>query len=78
MARIEAIALSANMDSFAHLNEKKILRKMDLRLIPMLAALYLLSFLDRKFATIRDIALLFGRCCPVSSNTVQHLNNITD
>lgn len=35
------------MASFAHLDEKKILRKMDLRLIPMLALLYLLSFLDR-------------------------------
>ncbi|KAK2041010.1 major facilitator superfamily transporter [Colletotrichum somersetense] len=33
--------------SFAHLDEKKILRKMDTRLIPMLALLYLLSFLDR-------------------------------
>ncbi|KAI0102926.1 major facilitator superfamily domain-containing protein [Nemania sp. FL0031] len=33
--------------SFAHLDEKKILRKMDIRLIPMLALLYLLSFLDR-------------------------------
>ncbi|KAK4170903.1 major facilitator superfamily domain-containing protein [Triangularia setosa] len=32
---------------FAHLDEKKILRKMDIRLIPMLALLYLLSFLDR-------------------------------
>jgi hypothetical protein len=28
-------------------NEKKTLRKMDLRLLPMLALLYLLSFLDR-------------------------------
>lgn len=35
------------MANFAHLDEKKILRKMDLRLIPMLAILYLLSFLDR-------------------------------
>ncbi|KAK4155740.1 major facilitator superfamily domain-containing protein [Chaetomidium leptoderma] len=35
------------LQSFAHLNEKAILRKMDLRLIPMLALLYLLSFLDR-------------------------------
>ncbi|VBB78581.1 Putative Permease of the major facilitator superfamily [Podospora comata] len=34
-------------ESFAHLNEKAILRKMDIRLIPMLALLYLLSFLDR-------------------------------
>ncbi|KAI1469667.1 MFS general substrate transporter [Daldinia caldariorum] len=35
------------LESFADLDEKKILRKMDLRLIPMLAILYLLSFLDR-------------------------------
>ncbi|CAI4211292.1 unnamed protein product [Parascedosporium putredinis] len=35
------------LDSFAHLDQKKILRKMDIRLIPMLALLYLLSFLDR-------------------------------
>ena len=32
---------------FGNVNEKKILRKMDLRLLPMLALLYLLSFLDR-------------------------------
>ncbi|KAI9747049.1 MAG: hypothetical protein M1835_002248 [Candelina submexicana] len=37
---------SARID-FSHINEKKVLRKMDLRLIPMLALLYLLSFLDR-------------------------------
>ncbi|KAK4238961.1 major facilitator superfamily domain-containing protein [Achaetomium macrosporum] len=35
------------LESFAHLDEKAILRKMDMRLIPMLALLYLLSFLDR-------------------------------
>lgn len=35
------------MATFAHLDEKAILRKMDIRLIPMLALLYLLSFLDR-------------------------------
>lgn len=47
--RIDALATSpgVTMASFAHLDEKKILRKMDLRLIPMLALLYLLSFLDR-------------------------------
>jgi len=47
--KIDAIALSqrTTMASFAHLDEKKILRKMDVRLIPMLAILYLLSFLDR-------------------------------
>ena len=32
---------------FSHIDEKKVLRKMDIRLIPMLAILYLLSFLDR-------------------------------
>ncbi|KAL7274768.1 hypothetical protein RUND412_002322 [Rhizina undulata] len=35
------------IESFAHLDEKAILRKMDMRLIPMLAVLYLLSFMDR-------------------------------
>jgi hypothetical protein len=50
VGRIDAIALSqgTTLASFSHLNEKKILRKMDIRLIPMLAILYLLSFLDRK------------------------------
>ncbi|KAB8336887.1 hypothetical protein FH972_021195 [Carpinus fangiana] len=32
---------------FAHLDEKKILRKMDLHILPTLSLLYLLSFLDR-------------------------------
>jgi MFS family permease len=32
---------------FSHIGEKKVLRKMDLRLIPVLAILYLLCFLDR-------------------------------
>ncbi|KAK7438662.1 major facilitator superfamily transporter [Colletotrichum acutatum] len=47
--RIDAIATAqgTTLASFAHLDEKKILRKMDIRLIPMLALLYLLSFLDR-------------------------------
>jgi hypothetical protein len=46
-ARIDALATGAGVTlaSFAHLDEKAILRKMDLRLIPMLALL--LSFLDR-------------------------------
>ncbi|KAK0638944.1 major facilitator superfamily domain-containing protein [Cercophora newfieldiana] len=35
------------LEQFAHLDQKAILRKMDMRLIPMLAILYLLSFLDR-------------------------------
>ncbi|KAI2468774.1 MFS general substrate transporter [Annulohypoxylon bovei var. microspora] len=40
-------APGTTLESFADLDEKKILRKMDIRLIPMLAVLYLLSFLDR-------------------------------
>ncbi|KAI1259316.1 MFS general substrate transporter [Xylariaceae sp. FL1019] len=49
VGRIDALATApgTTVESFAHLNEKKILRKMDMRLIPMLAILYLLSFLDR-------------------------------
>lgn len=47
--RIDKMALAPGVtaESFAHLDEKKILRKMDWHLIPMLALLYLLSFLDR-------------------------------
>jgi hypothetical protein len=37
---------AAHVD-FSDVDEKKVLRKMDIRLIPMLALLYLLSFLDR-------------------------------
>jgi hypothetical protein len=49
VARIDKLATSPGVTaaSFAHLDEKKILRKMDWHLIPMLALLYLLSFLDR-------------------------------
>ncbi|KAI0389351.1 major facilitator superfamily domain-containing protein [Xylariaceae sp. FL0594] len=49
VSHIDAIATAPGVtyESFAHLDEKKILRKMDMRLIPMLALLYLLSFLDR-------------------------------
>jgi len=32
---------------FSHIDEAKVLRKMDLHIMPMLALLYLLSFLDR-------------------------------
>ncbi|KAK4502735.1 hypothetical protein PRZ48_006161 [Zasmidium cellare] len=46
---IEAAVADPNvtLESFAHLDIKKIHRKMDLRLIPMLTLLYLLSYLDR-------------------------------
>ncbi|KAI1178718.1 major facilitator superfamily domain-containing protein [Nemania sp. FL0916] len=49
IGHIDAMAMAPGVsyESFAHLDEKKILRKMDVRLIPMLALLYLLSFLDR-------------------------------
>lgn len=40
------IATGETVD-FSMVDEKKTLRKMDIRLIPMLAVLYLLSFLDR-------------------------------
>ena len=51
IARTNALATApeTTIASFAHLDEKKILRKMDMRLIPILALLYLLSFLDRMF-----------------------------
>jgi hypothetical protein len=38
---------TGNDVDFSGVDEKKVLRKMDLRLIPVLAVLYLLSFLDR-------------------------------
>jgi hypothetical protein len=49
MERIDALATAPETTpaKFAHLDEKKILRKMDLHLIPILAVLYLLAFLDR-------------------------------
>ena len=37
---------NTNDQMFSNVDEKKVLRKMDIRLIPMLALLYLLSFLD--------------------------------
>ena len=42
----EDVVLPADID-FSHIDEAKVLRKMDVRLVPMLALLYLLSFLDR-------------------------------
>lgn len=33
--------------AFAHINEKKLLRRMDFHLLPTLTMLYLLSFIDR-------------------------------
>ena len=50
--QIEVIDSIANdpevtLASFAHLDIKKIQRKMDIRIVPTLSVLYLLSFLDR-------------------------------
>lgn len=58
--RIDALVLAegTTLESFKHLDEKKILRKMDLRLIPVLALLYLLSFLDRE-SRFRSTASFF-------------------
>ena len=43
-----AMAASENADAYtAEVDPKKVLLKMDLHLIPMLALLYLLAFLDR-------------------------------
>ncbi|KKZ61720.1 hypothetical protein EMCG_03749 [[Emmonsia] crescens] len=38
---------AVSLPDFSHIDEKKILRKMDLHLIPIMSLLYLLAFLDR-------------------------------
>lgn len=35
------------IESYGHINEKRLLRKLDIRLLPAVSVLYLLSFLDR-------------------------------
>lgn len=49
IAEIDACATAPGVtrESFNHIDEKKLLRKMDMRLLPMLTLLYLLSFIDR-------------------------------
>lgn len=42
-----AMAPGVTRESFSHIDEKKLLRKMDMRLLPILTLLYLLSFIDR-------------------------------
>lgn len=39
----------ASEPDFSHIDEAKTLRKMDIRLLPVLTVLYLLSFLDRGY-----------------------------
>ncbi|EGD87719.1 hypothetical protein H112_04185 [Trichophyton rubrum D6] len=43
----EVRSTSSSEPDFSDIDEKKVIRKMDMRLIPALALLYLLSFLDR-------------------------------
>lgn len=42
------------LETFSHLDIKKILRKMDLHTVPILTILYLLSFLDRGNVSCRE------------------------
>jgi hypothetical protein len=56
-----AIAQGVNRGTFAHIDEKKLLRKMDIRLIPMLTLLYLLSFIDRGNIVSWSSILFIGR-----------------
>jgi hypothetical protein len=49
IAYIDAMASAPGVtrSTFAHIDEKKLLRRMDLHLLPILTLLYLLSFIDR-------------------------------
>lgn len=47
VADVDAEASSLGSPTFEGVDEKAVLRKMDIRLIPMLSMLYLLAFLDR-------------------------------
>lgn len=49
-AQTSSEAKNVTLWSSDHLNEKKILRKMDLHIIPMLTLLYLLAYLDRELS----------------------------
>lgn len=44
---IEVTSSEEQVDSYSDIDEKKLMRKIDLRLIPLFTILYLLSFLDR-------------------------------
>ncbi|KAF2151645.1 MFS general substrate transporter [Myriangium duriaei CBS 260.36] len=49
IAAIDALAADPDIsfDTFAHINTSKLLRRIDLHIIPMLTLLYLLSYMDR-------------------------------
>jgi hypothetical protein len=52
---IRGFDLTSRDLDFSCVDEAKVLRKMDIRLIPILAVLYLLSFLDRGKYTVSNI-----------------------
>ena len=62
IAAIDAMASApgVNRQSFAHIDEKKLLRRMDWHLLPILTLLYLLSFIDRG-----NIVRVTSYICPV-------------
>lgn len=58
VSKLEAPGASTNSDSdveyvaAGEVNESRLLRKLDLRLLPAVSILYLLSFLDRSNGTL--------------------------
>lgn len=46
------------LEASTGINEKKLLRKLDRRLLPPVTLLYLLSFLDRSNGKVRELALI--------------------
>jgi len=58
------LSTSSNSDleisSGAGIDEKRLLQKLDLRLLPAVSILYLLSFLDRSNGTCRIIIILYS------------------
>lgn len=59
----ETTPSSTSIADFAGINEKALLRKLDLRLLPPVTLLYLLSFLDRSngVSTSKPISDLRGK-----------------
>lgn len=53
-----ATAPGVTRQTWAHINEKKLLRKMDWHLLPILTLLYLLSFIDRGNIVRKGLALI--------------------
>ena len=62
VAQLEHTQTHDDHVSFDTKATKRLLRKMDIRLIPFLALLYLLSFLDR---------YVLSRCCPSAMKALE-------